>query len=80
MVVFTSSRQAADPASAARIRTELAACTVNGDFLWKADLGRVSVGAIGFPPIEWGPAGSPIIWNDLVILQVDTQTDSFVVA
>jgi outer membrane protein assembly factor BamB len=56
------------------------AYTVNGDFLWKADLGRVDAGAIGFPTIEWGPASSPIVWNDLAILQVDTQTDSFVVA
>jgi hypothetical protein len=56
------------------------AYTVNGDFLWKADLGRVNVGALGLPGMEWGPASSPIIWNDLVILQVDTQTDSFVVA
>jgi outer membrane protein assembly factor BamB len=30
--------------------------------------------------LEWGPASSPIIWNDLVILQVDTQADSFLIA
>jgi outer membrane protein assembly factor BamB len=56
------------------------AYTVTGDFLWKVDLGRVDAGATGFPMVEWGPASSPIIWNDLVILQVDTQADSFVVA
>jgi outer membrane protein assembly factor BamB len=29
---------------------------------------------------EWGPASSPIIWNGLVILQCDTQADSFLLA
>jgi outer membrane protein assembly factor BamB len=32
------------------------------------------------PSFEWGPASSPIIWNGLVILQCDTQADSFLVA
>jgi outer membrane protein assembly factor BamB len=32
------------------------------------------------PSVEWGPASSPIIWNGLVLLQVDTQTDAFVIA
>jgi outer membrane protein assembly factor BamB len=53
---------------------------VNGSFLWKVDLGRVDMGAYDVPSYEWGPASSPIIWNDLVILQCDTQTDSFLVA
>jgi outer membrane protein assembly factor BamB len=56
------------------------AYTVNGDPLWKIDLGRVDVGAPGLETIEWGPASSPIIWNNLVILQVDTRADSFMVA
>jgi outer membrane protein assembly factor BamB len=53
---------------------------VNGNFLWKVDLGRVNMGAYNIPTFEWGPASSPIIWNGLVILQCDTQGDSFVVA
>jgi outer membrane protein assembly factor BamB len=53
---------------------------VNGDFLWKVDLGRVNMGAYNIPTFEWGPASSPIIWNGLVILQCDTQGDSFIVA
>jgi outer membrane protein assembly factor BamB len=56
------------------------AYTVNGDFLWKVDLGRVDVGADGFPLEEWGSASSPIVWNDFVILQVDTHADSFLAA
>lgn len=53
---------------------------VNGQFLWKVDLGRVDMGAYDIPTYEWGPASSPIIWNDLVIVQCDTQADSFLLA
>ena len=37
-------------------------------------------GAYDIPTYEWGPASSPIIWNGLVILQCDTQADSFMLA
>jgi outer membrane protein assembly factor BamB len=53
---------------------------VNGRFLWKVDLGRLDLGAYDIPTYEWGPASSPIIWNGLVILQCDTQADSFLLA
>jgi len=53
---------------------------VDGTLLWKADLGRLDVGAYDVPSFEWGTASSPIIWKDFVILQCDTQTDSFLVA
>ena len=53
---------------------------VNGTPLWHVDLGRIDVGAYDIPTYEWGPASSPIIWNGLVILQCDTQADSFVLA
>ncbi len=53
---------------------------VNGNELWKVDLGRVNMGAYDIPAFEWGPASSPIIWNDLVLIQCDTQADSFVIA
>ncbi len=53
---------------------------VAGNFRWKVDLGRVDMGAYDIPTFEWGPASSPIIWNDLVIVQCDTQADSFLIA
>jgi outer membrane protein assembly factor BamB len=53
---------------------------VSGHFLWKVDLGHLDIGAYDIPTFEWGPASSPILWNGLVILQVDTQADSFVLA
>ncbi len=53
---------------------------VDGTLRWKVDFGRVNMGAYDIPSYEWGPASSPIIWNDLVIIQCDTQADSFVMA
>lgn len=53
---------------------------VSGRFLWRVDLGRLDLGAYDIPTYEWGPASSPIIWNNLVILQCDTQNDSFILA
>jgi len=53
---------------------------VKGRFLWKVDLGHLDLGAYDIPTFEWGSASSPIIWNGLVILQCDTQTDSFLLA
>jgi outer membrane protein assembly factor BamB len=53
---------------------------VKGRFLWKVDLGRLDLGAYDIPTYEWGPASSPIIWNNLIILQCDTQADSFLLA
>lgn len=53
---------------------------VDGNFRWKVDVGRMNMGAYDIPTFEWGPASSPVIWDGLVILQVDTQADSFVLA
>jgi outer membrane protein assembly factor BamB/protein tyrosine phosphatase (PTP) superfamily phosphohydrolase (DUF442 family) len=58
----------------------LYAYDVNGKPLWKVDLGRLDFGAYDIPTYEWGSASSPIIWKDLVIVQCDTQTDSFIMA
>lgn len=52
----------------------------SGALRWKVDLGRVDMGAYDIPSYEWGPASSPIIWNGLVIVQCDTQADSFLLA
>jgi outer membrane protein assembly factor BamB len=52
----------------------------DGGLRWSVDLGRVDMGAYDIPAYEWGPASSPIIWNNLVIIQCDTQADSFLIA
>lgn len=58
----------------------LHAYDVDGTFLWKVDLGRLDAGAYDIPTFEWGTASSPIVWNGMVIAQVDTQADSFLIA
>jgi outer membrane protein assembly factor BamB len=51
-----------------------------GGLLWKRDLGRFDVGAYDAPEFEWGTASSPIIYQDLVIVQCDQQKGSFLIA
>ncbi len=53
---------------------------MSGTLVWRKDLGRLDVGAYDAPDFEWGPASSPIIFEDLVIVQCDTQNDSFILA
>jgi len=52
----------------------------DGVALWHKDLGRLDVGAYDAPEYEWGSASSPIIYDDRVIVQCDTQNDSFIAA
>lgn len=54
--------------------------TVQGEFLWKKDLGRMDVGAYDLPSYEWGAASSPIIHAGKVIVQCDQQKGSFLLA
>ena len=58
----------------------LFAYDVDGNFLWKKDLGRLDLGAYDAPSYEWGSASSPIIHRDRVIVQCDTQGESFLLA
>jgi outer membrane protein assembly factor BamB len=58
----------------------LYAFDLNGRPLWQHDLGRMDVGAYDLPTYEWGPASSPIVYRDLVIVQCDQQRGSFLLA
>lgn len=51
-----------------------------GKQLWKQDLGVMDVGLVDDPTYQWGPASSPIIVDDLVIVQNDRHKDSYLVA
>jgi outer membrane protein assembly factor BamB len=51
-----------------------------GNLKWKRDLGRIDAGAYDDASYEWGTASSPILWQDLVIVQCDQQKGSFLVA
>ena len=58
----------------------LYAYDMDGKLLWKRDLGILNAGWFYDPDYEWGAASSPILWNDLVIVQCDIQKGSFVAA
>ena len=58
----------------------LFAFDLDGTALWQRDLGILNTGAYDLPEYEWGTASSPIIYRDLVIVQCDTQNESFVMA
>ena len=53
---------------------------LSGKPLWQRDFGRLDVGAYDQPDFEWGTASSPILYNDLVIVQCDQQKGSFLIA
>ena len=53
---------------------------MNGSQRWRVDLGLLDVGLVDDRSHQWGPASSPIIVGDLVIVQNDRHTDSFVAA
>jgi PQQ-like domain len=58
----------------------LYAFDMQGRLAWQKDLGVLNTGAYDLPEYEWGTASSPIIYKDLVIVQCDTQDESFVMA
>jgi outer membrane protein assembly factor BamB len=58
----------------------LYAFDMEGTPVWKKDLGVLNTGAYDLPEYEWGTASSPIIYKNLVIVQCDTQNESFVLA
>lgn len=52
----------------------------DGELLWGIDLGPLDGGASYDVTYQWGSASSPIIWEDLVIVQADQQVGSFIAA
>ena len=52
----------------------------DGALLWEADLGPLDSGASYDDTYQWGAASSPIIWENLVIVQADQQEGSFIAA
>ncbi len=53
---------------------------LDGKLLWKKDLGRLDVGWFYDSSILWGHSSSPILYKDMVILQVDRGSDPFIAA
>jgi putative pyrroloquinoline-quinone binding quinoprotein/putative pyrroloquinoline-quinone-binding quinoprotein len=58
----------------------LYAYDVDGQLIWKRDLGTLNAGWFYDPDYEWGIGSSPIIWKNLVIVQCDIQKNSFIAA
>ncbi len=53
---------------------------LDGKLLWKHDLGLLDGGWSPAPNTHWGFGSSPVIYKNLVIVQCDSQTDSFIAA
>ncbi|MEP4076784.1 PQQ-binding-like beta-propeller repeat protein [Haloferula sp.] len=50
---------------------------MQGELLWKKDLGDMDAGYFKVPTAQWGFASSPVIHEGKVIVQCDVQKDSF---
>ena len=53
---------------------------MNGTLKWRQDLGLMDVGLVDDPSYQWGPASSPTIFEQMVIVQNDRHKDSHVAA
>ena len=53
---------------------------MTGALKWRQDLGLMDVGLVDDPSYQWGPASSPTIFENMVIVQNDRHKDSFVAA
>ena len=56
------------------------AYSMDGEPLWSKDLGLIDVGYVGQAEYQWGVATSPLLHDGKVIIQADTQQDSFIAA
>jgi outer membrane protein assembly factor BamB len=52
----------------------------SGKLVWKRDLGVLDGGWSSGPDFHWGFGSSPVIYRKLVIVQCDTQAQSFIAA
>jgi outer membrane protein assembly factor BamB len=55
----------------------LYAYSMSGKLLWKRDLGVLDAGYFMVPEAQWETGSSPIIHDNVVVLQVDVQQGSF---
>lgn len=53
---------------------------LEGELLWKQDLGHLDSGALDAPEIQWAFGSSPIIHEKLVVVQCDVNNQSFIAA
>ncbi len=53
---------------------------LKGNLRWSQDLGVLNANWGDKPEVQWGPASSPIIYKNLVIVQCDVEKDPFIAA
>ncbi len=53
---------------------------LKGNLRWNQDLGVLNANWADKPEVQWGPASSPILYKNLVIVQCDIEKDSFIAA
>lgn len=58
----------------------LAAYDFDGELIWQDDIGVIDSAAYNDPTAHWGHSSSPIIYDDMVIVQADGQEDPFIAA
>lgn len=58
----------------------MACLDLDGNVQWTVDLGRLNAGAPGDPGMEWGFASSPVLYDGVVIVQVDVHEGPYVAA
>lgn len=52
--------------------------SMTGDLLWKKDLGVFDIGPQGYD-LQWGAASSPVLVDDMIVLQCDQKKGSFLI-
>lgn len=53
---------------------------MDGNLVWKKDLGKLDWGYFRMAAAQWGGGSSPVIHKRMVIIQCDVQRDSFLAA
>ena len=53
---------------------------MNGKQLWKKDLGVLDAGYFRAPEAQWETGSSPVIHDNVVLVQADVQKGSFLAA
>lgn len=51
--------------------------TMDGELVWRKDLGAMDAGYFKVPTAQWGFASSPVIYDGKIVVQCDVQADSF---
>jgi outer membrane protein assembly factor BamB len=53
---------------------------MEGNLVWEKDLGKLDWGYYRMPSAQWGGGSSPVIHENMVIIQCDVQENSFIAA